>query len=58
MDPRFGEAKQLGFAMYNISFTGIIIVTILEIVDIDQSGKLILHAIGVSFFSAEVCHVV
>lgn len=55
LDPKFGEAKQLGFAVYNIAFTGIIIVVILQVVDMDQSGKLILQAIGVlwgSLFSA------
>jgi hypothetical protein len=41
-----GEAKQLGFAMYNIAFTGIIIVTILRVADMDQLGKVILQAIG------------
>lgn len=50
-----GEAKQLGFAMYNIAFTGIIIVTILRVAHVDQVGKIILQAIGVlwgSLFSA------
>ena len=55
LDPKYGEAKQLGFAMYNIAFTGTIIVTILQVVDMDQSGKLILQSIGIlwgSLFSA------
>lgn len=47
LDPRFGEAKQLGFAMYNIAFTGIVIVALLLVIDMTQRGILMLQTIGV-----------
>ena len=47
LDPRFGEAKQLGFAMYNIAFTGIIIITISGVVPMDQVNKKMLQTVGV-----------
>lgn len=53
LNPKFGEAKQLGFSMYNIAFTGIVIVLIFQLVGLDQVSKIILQAIGVvwaSFF--------
>lgn len=46
LDSRYGEARQLVFAMYNIAFTGIVIATILQLIDTDQSGSQILRAIG------------
>jgi hypothetical protein len=47
LDPRFGEAKQLAFAMYNIAFTGIVIIVVLNLVELEYSIKVILHAAGV-----------
>lgn len=47
LDPRFGEAKQLGFAMYNIAFTGIIIIIISGVVHMDQVNKKMLQTVGV-----------
>lgn len=47
LDPAYGEAKQLGFAMYNIAFTYIIIGTILHVTEIDQIGRVVLQAIGI-----------
>lgn len=53
VDPKFGEAKQLVFSMYNVAFTGIVIILIFQLVDLDQVSKIIMQAIGVlwgSFF--------
>ena len=47
LDPRFGEAKQLAFAMYNIAFTGIVIIVVLNLVELEYTTKVILHAAGV-----------
>lgn len=47
VNPMFGEAWQLTFAMYNIAFTGTIIVTIILVADSNQSGlKQVLQATG------------
>ena len=47
LDPKYGEAKQLGFTMYNIAFTGIIIITLLKLVDMDQESKIVIYSIGI-----------
>jgi len=49
LDPRFGEAKQLAFAMYNIAFTGIVLMLIMGLVEMDQTIRLFLQAIGVAW---------
>ena len=52
IDAKFGEARQLIFALYNIAFTGLIIVLILLLVnDMSQSSKYALQAIGVFWAS-------
>lgn len=47
MDEKFGEPKQLLFSMYNIAFTGVILIVLFVAVDIEQDGKRMLQAIGV-----------
>jgi uncharacterized membrane protein len=47
LDARFGESRQLIFAMYNITFIGIIIILLLSLMGIDPSGEKTLIAIGV-----------
>ena len=47
LDPRYGEAKQLAFAMYNIAFTGIILLAVLSAVDMDTNAQVVLIAAGV-----------
>ena len=49
LDSRFGEAKQLAFAMYNIAFTGIVLMLITGLVEMDQVIRLLLQAIGVAW---------
>lgn len=55
LDTQFGEAKQLMFSMYNISFIGIITTIIIYTMNIDATGQIILTAIGIfwgTFFSS------
>lgn len=47
IDPRFGDAKALLFAMYNIAFTTLMIALVLGTIDTQESGKHLLQAIGV-----------
>ncbi|CAJ1969738.1 unnamed protein product [Cylindrotheca closterium] len=47
IDPRFGDAKALLFAMYNIAFTTIMIALVIGTIDTHESGKHVLQAIGV-----------
>ena len=47
IDPRFGDAKPLLFAMYNITFTIVMLYTIIGVVTITETGKGVLQAIGV-----------
>jgi hypothetical protein len=42
-----------GFSMYNVAFTGIVIVTMISIIDLDQVTQIVLQSVGVlwgSFF--------
>lgn len=47
IDPRFGDAKALLFAMYNIAFTTLMLAIIIGFVDISGSSEAVLQAIGV-----------
>lgn len=47
VDPRFGDAKALFFAMYNIAFTTLMLSLIITFVDISESGRYSLQAIGI-----------
>jgi hypothetical protein len=47
LDPKFGEAKQLIFAMYNIALVGVIILLVASVADMDQNGRSVLQAVGV-----------
>ena len=47
MDPKFGEPKQMIFSMYNIAFTGVILIALFLAVDIEEDGRQMLHAIGI-----------
>eukprot|EP00526_Cylindrotheca_closterium_P002273 CAMPEP_0113619994 /NCGR_PEP_ID=MMETSP0017_2-20120614/10174_1 /TAXON_ID=2856 /ORGANISM="Cylindrotheca closterium" /LENGTH=946 /DNA_ID=CAMNT_0000529621 /DNA_START=17 /DNA_END=2857 /DNA_ORIENTATION=- /assembly_acc=CAM_ASM_000147 len=47
IDPRFGDAKALLFAMYNIAFTTLMIALVMGTIDTHESGKHVLQAIGV-----------
>jgi len=49
LDARFGEAKQLAFAMYNIAFTGIVVLLITRLVEMDGTIKLLLQAFSVAW---------
>jgi hypothetical protein len=49
LDARFGEAKQLGFAMYNTAFTGIVLILISTLVEMDPAIQLLLQATGVAW---------
>ena len=51
MDPKFGEAKQLIFALYNIAFTAVVIVAISLSADMEQNGFYVLQSIGVFWAS-------
>lgn len=46
LDSGFGQAKELGFAMYNIAFIGAIIAVITFAMDIDMTGQIVLFAMG------------
>ncbi|KAL3934619.1 MAG: hypothetical protein SGBAC_009701 [Bacillariaceae sp.] len=47
IDPRFGDAKALLFAMYNIAFTTLMITLVIGTIDTQEGGKHVLQAIGV-----------
>ncbi|KAL3935754.1 MAG: hypothetical protein SGBAC_008784 [Bacillariaceae sp.] len=47
IDPRFGDAKALFFAIYNIAFTTLMLALIIVFVDITESGQVSLQFIGV-----------
>jgi len=47
IDPRFGDAKALFFAVYNIAFTTLMMALIIIFVDVSESGKFALQLIGV-----------
>ena len=47
IDPQFGDARALLFAMYNIFFTFIMVAIIFAVVDISESGRHMLQMIGV-----------
>ena len=47
MDPKFGEPKQMIFSMYNIAFTGVILIALFSAVDVEEDGRRMLHAIGI-----------
>mmetsp|Transcript_5070 Transcript_5070/g.12091 ORF Transcript_5070/g.12091 Transcript_5070/m.12091 type:complete len:1346 (+) Transcript_5070:226-4263(+) len=47
IDPRFGDAKALFFAVYNIAFTTLMLALIIVFVDITESGQVSLQFIGV-----------
>jgi hypothetical protein len=47
LDPQFGEAKQLIFAMYNIALVGMIIIIVASVAEIDPNGRSVLQAVGV-----------
>ena len=47
LDSGFGQAKELGFAMYNIAFIGAIIAVITFAMDIDMTGQIVLFAMGI-----------
>lgn len=47
MDSGFGQAKELGFAMYNIAFIGLIIGVITFTMDIDMTGQIVLFSMGI-----------
>ena len=47
MDSKFGEAKQLIFAMYNIALVGVIIVLVVSLAGLDSSARRVLQAVGV-----------
>ena len=47
LDAKFGESKQLIFAMYNILLVGVTFLIVLNVAYIDPDGKRILQAIGV-----------
>jgi hypothetical protein len=51
LDARFGEAKQLGFAMYNTAFTGIVLVLMSTLLEMDSTIQLILQAMCVAWGS-------
>lgn len=46
LDSGFGQAKELGFAMYNIAFIGAIISVITFAMNIDMTGQIVLFAMG------------
>ena len=47
VDRRYGESKQLIFAMYNIALVGIVFLILLSVADIDPSGSRLLQGVGV-----------
>jgi hypothetical protein len=47
LDAKFGESRQLIFAMYNIAFIGIIIILLISLMGVDPNGEKMLQAIGV-----------
>jgi predicted small integral membrane protein len=47
LDAKFGESKQLIFAMYNIAFIGVITILLITLLDVDPNGESMLQAIGV-----------
>ena len=47
LDGKFGESKQLIFAMYNILLVGVTFLILLNVADIDQRGQKLLLTIGV-----------
>ena len=47
LDSGFGQAKELGFAMYNIAFIGAIIAVITFAMDIDMTGQIVLFSMGI-----------
>jgi len=47
IDPRFGDAKALFFAVYNIAFTALMLTLIVVFVDVTEVGQLSLQFIGV-----------
>eukprot|EP00980_Cylindrotheca_fusiformis_P001804 scaffold408_cov71-Cylindrotheca_fusiformis.AAC.5 len=47
VDPRFGDAKALFFAMYNIAFTTLMMSLIINFVEISQSARYSLQTIGI-----------
>ena len=47
LDSGFGQAKELVFSMYNIAFSGVVIMVITFAVDIDASGQIILNSLGI-----------
>ena len=51
IDPKFGDAKALLFAMYNITFTAIMVGAIISVVDISVEGLRMLKAVGVFWAS-------
>ena len=59
MDPKFGEPKQMIFSMYNIAFTGVILIALFLAVDIEEDGRRMLQGIGIFWgtivSSAAIC---
>ena len=53
LDAKFGEAKQLIFAMYNIALVGVIIVLVISFGQMNPNGNTVLQAVGV-FWGAVV----
>ena len=49
LDPKFGEAKQLAFAMYNVFFTGVIVILFARFIEMEHATELLLQAIAVAW---------
>ena len=47
LDSKFGEAKQLIFAMYNIALVGVIILLVINLTQMSSDGSSVLQAVGV-----------
>ena len=52
MDDKFGEAKHMLVAMYNIALVGTIVIIVINVAEMDGSGKKMLQGIGVLWGSA------
>ena len=49
LDPKYGEAKQLGFTMYNIAFVAIVVILLVGLVDMDGESRVVLSAVGIGW---------
>lgn len=47
LDPKYGEAKQLAFSMYNIAFTGLVTILAISLFHLDQVSNIVIQTVSV-----------